>query len=249
VSHPIPLHTADRLERTFEALSQRVESSGDEGWVMRILAMLICRCLDHFVAMIEDLLAQIRAGTIVLPAWAYESSANPAQGQQNPRGRVRAPPSRVDDPSTVRAARRTRTSRDPQPRDPGDAAASAPERSAGLAPGHPGLTRSPPRPHIRRLEHGPRGVAGYPCAVPRPHFAGIGARGAALSLGHFVTISQRNTAAHDARGQEQFVLFRGAQKRVASPDAPNRCLTVSPPQEPPHCPTAPSQLRPRPRIR
>jgi hypothetical protein len=78
VSHPIPLHTADRLERTLEALSQRVESSGDEGWVMRILAMLICRCLDHFVAMIEDLLAKIRAGTIVLPAWAYEQSANPS---------------------------------------------------------------------------------------------------------------------------------------------------------------------------
>jgi hypothetical protein len=131
VSHAIPLHTADRLERVLDALSQRVASSGDEGWLMRIITMLICRYLDHIVEMFEDLLAQIRAGTIVLPDWAYEQSAiSPRREPQHHR--TTASSSRGPVPRRARAARADAPDR--------SAAADAPNPSAanfaGPAPCH-----------------------------------------------------------------------------------------------------------------
>jgi hypothetical protein len=168
VSHAIPLHTADRLERTFEALSQRVESSGDEGWVMRILAMLISRCLDHFVAMIEDLLAKIRAGTIVLPDWAYDPPTVPARREPGCQRMPLLPesadpaasPQRRDAPCRVLAAAAPRTNAF------GAVPAEAPEQS-NTARRRIKFTVVSLRLPIRRPTHGPRGVAGYPSAVPR----------------------------------------------------------------------------------
>jgi hypothetical protein len=166
VPHPIPLHTADRLERTFEALSQCVESSGEESWVMRILAMLISRCLDHFVAMIEDLLAKIRAGTIVLPDWAYEQSAIPAQcGTYRP---VHFAPQSA--PAT-----RARSSGHPAPARPTRAAITRPATASPAIPAPPRRmfpsgtpprrhaprpTPAPPQPRIsQKIALGPRGFA------------------------------------------------------------------------------------------
>jgi hypothetical protein len=161
VSHPIPLHTADRLERTLEALSQRVESSGDEGWVMRILAMLISRCLDHFVEMIEDLLAKIRAGTIVLPDWAYDPPAIPAEGQNNPHGRpsagIRRRATGADASSSVTA-----------PREPGYQDTPPPPVLVGPAAPHRaefGVVRL--YLPMRCPKHATRGVAGPPPDAPR----------------------------------------------------------------------------------
>jgi hypothetical protein len=157
VSHPIPLHTADRLERTFEALSQRVESSGEESWVMRILAMLISRCLDHFVAMIEDLLAKIRAGTIVLPAWAYEQAAMPASRPTAPQPLAPAEP-------LAPGSRRFRASR---ANHPADKTGGAPEPSTAATPPRLILTATPPRLVIRGSGPAPYVVAFHSSAVPR----------------------------------------------------------------------------------
>jgi hypothetical protein len=175
VSHPIPLHTADRLERTLEALSQRVASSGDEGWVMRILAMLISRCLDHFIEMIEDLLAKIRAGTIVLPDWAYEQSANPAAREtEMPR----------------RTATRARSLASRCVRAPRDAHADA-EPHASLASQRPDFMRPPPspRPPLIRREPASLGVRFYPSHAVRMPAENFGRWCAAPRHVHFVTIS------------------------------------------------------------
>jgi hypothetical protein len=174
VSHPIPLHTADRLERTLEALSERVGSSGEESWVMRILAMLISRCLDHFVEMIEDLLAKIRAGTIVLPDWAYDPPAIPADDGTGARRSAPPPRAAADPPAASRrgvASRHIRAPRDTLAGASGEALFDVPgqhaARSAAVAPGVPVFTLSPTRAPIYRVACAPHGVADYRSAVPR----------------------------------------------------------------------------------
>jgi hypothetical protein len=127
---------------------------------MRILAMLISRCLDHFVAMIEDLLAKIRAGTIVLPDWAYDPPAEQA-GYCTERRRAAAPRSRTH------AANHMRTSGVAGADDPSDAPSDGPEQSADLAPCRLQFTRPPACVPRRLPEPAPRGLAGYPSVVPR----------------------------------------------------------------------------------
>jgi hypothetical protein len=142
-------------------LSQRVESSGDEGWVMRILAMLICRCLDHFVEMIEDLLAKIRAGTIVLPDWAYEQSANSANGETGKR-QAAATRARVSASSRPCAAQHGALANDPR-----NGPACAHQRSVAAVQRRPRLTFSARGLAARRCDPAPSRLAWHPPRVPR----------------------------------------------------------------------------------
>jgi hypothetical protein len=153
VSHPLPLHPADRLERVLDDMRQSVASSGDEGWLMRIVAMVICRFLDQILEMLVGVLAEIRAGTIVLPDWAYDSPITasrplPVDGAA-PSQRSRA--TGANTPSTAPACAA-------EPRAPETAALVA-RRVEYIA--------SSSRLRIRRPAHGPGGHAFHPSAVPR----------------------------------------------------------------------------------
>jgi hypothetical protein len=182
VSHPIPLHTADRLERAFEASSRCVAARGPKGWVMRIVAYFACQYARAVIELLEGLLAEYRAGTLVFPELAGDPPTVAADSDTEER---RGASRRARGPAMCRARARHRAPCDDpgDAGDPVDAPASAPERSAAIAPRRLVFAVSPAHPpslrpeRNRRPEHGPRGMAGYPCAVPRPGFAEIGGRG------------------------------------------------------------------------
>jgi hypothetical protein len=194
VSHPVPLHTADRLERALDASSRFVAARGAKGWVMRIVAYFACQYCEAVIGLLEGLLAEYRAGTLILPAMADDSPASAAnhvtakpltaaRRDRRPAARgTRAPcandPSAVD-PSAV----------DPGGVDPRAVPANASERNAA-APRCMHFSVVPRRLPIRRPGQGPRGVAGYPSAVPRAAAQKIGCWRLALTHAHFVALSK-----------------------------------------------------------
>jgi hypothetical protein len=166
VSHPIPLHTAERLERALEASSRCVAARGAKGWVMRIVAYFACQYARAVIELLEGLLAEYRAGTLVLPNGVEESFTTPAEheagkprtamsrAQGTASRRVRAP-GRVPAPGCVPAH---------DPCDDND----ADTREQGAAPPRRmEFNVAPPRLPIRHAGHGPRGVAWHPSVVPR----------------------------------------------------------------------------------
>jgi hypothetical protein len=168
VSHPIPLHTAGKLERALEASSRFVAARGAKGWVMRIVAYFACQYCEAVIGLLEGLLAEYRAGTLVLPGLLDDSSTVTAASEtaERPaRPRSRGP-----------AARRMRAPRGAPASDPRDAPAVARQQSAAGAPIRPRLTLSPLHLELRRPEHGSLGLAGHPSHVPRwpaPAFGGL----------------------------------------------------------------------------
>jgi hypothetical protein len=169
VSHPIPLHTAERLERAFEASSQCVAARGVKGWVMRIVAYFACQYARAVIELLEGLLAEYRAGTLVLPGTVDDSSTHPAGVSPRhpaPR-RVRAP--RANGPRAT----------------PADAQADSPEQSDVPAPRRMTFSVSPARHPIHRPEPAPRVVDFHPSAVPRTRNTPIGAHRAQSDARHF----------------------------------------------------------------
>jgi hypothetical protein len=153
VSHPIPLHTAGKLERALEASSRFVAARGAKGWVMRIVAYFACQYCEAVIELLEGLLAEYRAGTLVFPDRADES---PVVADECETAKHPLAASRSRSPAVRRA---------PAPR------AGAPHESAAKTPVpaqfHPVFAVAPPRPPVRRPEPKPRGLAAYPSAVPR----------------------------------------------------------------------------------
>jgi hypothetical protein len=167
VSHTLPLHTADRLERAFEASSRFVAARGPKGWVMRIVAYFACQYARAVIELLEGLLAEYRAGTLVLPEMVDDASPIPAE-----RGtRRRRPASRSRRPA-ARGIHAPRVS-----------ASDAPEPSAPLAP----LRHVP----TRRAANPPRRLAGDPSRVPRWSNEKFGFWAAAPSHAHFITLSKQ----------------------------------------------------------
>jgi hypothetical protein len=160
VSHPIPLHTAERLERALEASSQRVAARGPKGWVMRIVAYFACQYCEAVIGLLEGLLAEYRAGTLVLPGMLDDASAIPTDhataqhpsarpGARRPSmRRVRAP---TADPSGTQAA----------------IAGQSHARYATPAPRRPRLTVVSGCPESGRHAASPRPRGCHPSAVPR----------------------------------------------------------------------------------
>jgi hypothetical protein len=166
VSHPTLLHHAERLERALEASSQFVAARGPKGWVMRIVAFFACQYARAVIELLEGLLAEYRAGTLILPEMVDDPSTGPARGDpgsQATRPRVPSTP-RVRSPSAADvSAAGVSAAGVGAPR---AVPAGSPERYVP-EPRRPGFGMSPPRPPIRRPEHGPRGLAGHPSVVPR----------------------------------------------------------------------------------
>jgi hypothetical protein len=188
VSHPIPLHTAERLERAFEASFQRVAARGAKGWVMRIVAYFACQYAAAVIELLEGLLAEYRAGTLVFPARGDDSSTNPADGETREQ---RTATSGARGP----ASRSSRASHGAHADNPSDGTADSPERSAAPSPRppspcHPAFTFPSPRPSIRRPEHGPRGGVFHPSHVPRSPIFEIEGKGRLERLAHIVAISK-----------------------------------------------------------
>jgi hypothetical protein len=188
VSHPIPLHPADSLERVLEDMRQCVASRRDEGWATRAVMVLIRYELLRVLDILIGLLADFRAGKLppVLPA-DCETRAQ----------RTAAPPpasaAAVDSRPQGAAARHIRAPGNRPANSTSDASGDAPEHIAAqhgpLTPHHPGSPASPSRPLRHRLGRGPRGIAGYPSAVPRPPAASAGWLDAKPTHAHFVAYS------------------------------------------------------------
>jgi hypothetical protein len=179
VSHPIPLHAAGKLERALDAQLQRFAARGAKGWVMRIVAYFACQYARAVIELLEGLLAEYRAGTLVLPAMLDDPSTIPAECdtgyRQNPRARVRALARGVDDSSTNPARCEPRTTESPQM--PAEPAASP--------------ARVPARVMVPRRMRVPSGaIAGDPPAVPIPPAEKFGDWVATPTHAHFVTITE-----------------------------------------------------------
>jgi hypothetical protein len=165
VSHPIPLHTVERLERALDASLQRVAARGPREWVRRIVAFFFCQYCEAVIGLLEGLLAEYRAGTLVFPDRVDDASTIPAE-YKTPKRRAAA--SRPRGP----AVRRVRAGGCADTDEPAGAPGQSAAQDATLALRRPVLIVSAivstPHPPIRRPGSGPRGVAGYPSVVPRP---------------------------------------------------------------------------------
>jgi hypothetical protein len=174
VSHPIPLHTAGKLERALAASSRFVAARGPKGLVMRIVAYFACQYCEAVIGLLEGLLAEYRAGTLVLPGIVDDpSTAAPAD-------RDTAKPRTAPRRARVPATRRMRA-----PREPNAAPRVVQVRyRPDFIVGRECCPARPPK-------HGPRGVAGYPSVVPRWPVEKFSNLDIARSHVHFVTISER----------------------------------------------------------
>ena len=155
MSHPIPFHTAERLERALDALFRRVGARGAKGWVKRIVAFFFCQYCEAVIELLEGLLAEYRAGTLVFPSRVDNSAAGPAVASPRPPAsrRVRAPRANV----------------------PRATLADAAEPSDAPAPRRLTFTVSPGRAPIDPREPAPCAVGFHPSAVPRRPLTPIGA--------------------------------------------------------------------------
>jgi hypothetical protein len=194
VSHPIPLHTADKLERAMDACLQRAVARGAKGWVMRIVAYFACQYAGAVIELLEGLLAEYRAGTLILPGRPYDPSTV-SEGYETERHRAAA--------SRRPAARRSRASRATRANNPCannpcannpcannscDDPADAAEPSAAVAPRRRALVlASSPLP-MRRPGPAPRGLCGHPSVVPRAPAQKLSASSIAHMHAHFVTM-------------------------------------------------------------
>jgi hypothetical protein len=179
VSHPIPLPHADRLERALLASSRFVAARGGKGWVARIWAFFACQYECAVIELLQDLLAEYRAGTLVLPAMVDDSSTSTADDEaRKPRAAARR--------SRRPASPRTRA---PGANDPCAVPAEAPEQGAA-APRRMHVNAVPRPQPIRRRDHGPRGITVHPSVVARWPREKFGAWGPALSHPHFVAFSK-----------------------------------------------------------
>jgi hypothetical protein len=169
VSHRIPLPTAGKLERALEASSRFVAARDPKGLVMRIVAYFACQYCEAVIGLLEGLLAEYRAGTLVLPGMVDDSSAIRADYETGVRRATspsrRAAPHRVH--ASGGAPADDSPAEDPRADDP-RADDSGPDDS-GPEPARrrPQFTLPPPRLPIGRHGFGPRGVVGHPSAVPR----------------------------------------------------------------------------------
>jgi hypothetical protein len=185
VSHPIPFHTVERLERALEASSRFVTARGRKGWVMRIVAYFACQYCEAVIELLEGLLAEYRAGTLVLPGMADDSSPIPDNCETGRRrtARPRARPA---------AARRVRSPHDDSVDDrraiPADARQPGAAENAVVASRRVETPPSSSRPPIRRPAHGPGGRAFHPSAVPRWPIRESGLTTAPPKHAYFVTI-------------------------------------------------------------
>jgi hypothetical protein len=168
LSHPIPLHPDADLAVVLDDMRQSVAAWGDEGMVMRFFRASICLMLLSILDTLIELLADFRAGRLppVLPA-LDESFAIPA----------------ANGPPRQRTAAR-RGQRPASPRTPRAMPAEASESSA-VAPCRTEFTVVP----LCLAEHGPRGVAGHPSAVPRAPGEKFGAWGSLSTHVHIVAYS------------------------------------------------------------
>jgi hypothetical protein len=185
VSHPIPLHPDADLAVVLDDLRQSVAAWGDEGMVSRFFRASICLMLLSILDTLIDLLADFRAGRLppVLPA--LERSGKPAtSGTKDQRG-IEPPQAAAAGAAGASPRRSTgRLVRAPS----ADASSGAPAE----APIRPGVFLAPRRIRNRCPEHGPRGVAFDPSAVPRWPTEKIGHWRVQRSRVHFVTISDRS---------------------------------------------------------
>jgi hypothetical protein len=182
VSHPIPLHTAKRLERALEASSRFVAARGPKWWVMRIVAFFACQYAAAVIELLEGLLAEYRAGTLILPEMVDDSWTDPDQREPA-------------EPRLASGSRRAASRRTDVPRDmPSDMPADVPEQS-GRRTRPLEFTLSPPCLLVNRPEQDPRGIADYPSAVPRAYAGKIGCSGITPTHVHFVAISKHFSAA------------------------------------------------------
>jgi hypothetical protein len=179
VSRPISLHTADRLERALYAQLQCVAARGAKGWVMRIVAYFACQYARAVIELLEGLLAEYRAGTLVLPAMVDDSSTPPADCGTAKQGTKPARPSGV----AVRGLRPPGNTHANRSREaPSEAREACAARYAAIAPCRPAFVRSAPRRPIRRPNAAPRHLAGHPPAVPRARLKNSGAGGCFLAM-------------------------------------------------------------------
>jgi hypothetical protein len=192
VSHPIPLHTVERLERALQASSRYVAARGPKGWVMRIVAYFACQYARAVIELLEGLLAEYRAGTLVFPAMVDDSSTIAAQ-RGTEREPTVPPPHAPADPA-VESPRRlaSRRGRGPgavcvQPSD--GAPCEASEHGDSLAQTRAEFALSLPRRPIRYSDAAPRFIAGHPSRVPRPPGAAFGGGGMTPTHVHYVSIS------------------------------------------------------------
>jgi hypothetical protein len=172
VSHPIPLHTAERLERAFEASSRFVAARGPKGWVMRIVAYFACQYARAVIELLEGLLAEYRAGTLVLPGMVDDSSAMPPDHET---GEPRTAASRSRGPALRRAPDSGRDSGAPggtpgiAPADvPYGAPAAETEQTAArhVAPTSRGIAIALSAPRLPAHRRDPRRAASL--AIPQP---------------------------------------------------------------------------------
>ena len=185
MSHPIPLHPASGLERSIHEMRQCLRPSGDESWLTRILIMLICRELNRFLDMLEDLLAELRAGTLTI-ARRLDDAPTLAP-QRGPADHATTAAPRVpDDP--VASHPRSPASRRIRTPGIGDRQTDAPKQSTAPSPSCTEITRISPRRAINRAGAGSRGDALHPSTVPRWTAAALGGLVEVPTLDYVVAI-------------------------------------------------------------
>jgi hypothetical protein len=185
-----------RITVVLDDLRQNVAAWGDEGMVMRVFRASICLMLLGILDTLIDLLADFRAGRLppVLPA--EDETVIPSKQETEDTGS--ATPQSGD--TAVPRSRGIYAARAPFADDPraGDAIAvdplgdpvDAPEQNVTIAPFRRRTARAPSRLPIRRPEPAPRGLAGYPSAVPRPPAQKSGHWDHQITHAHFITISK-----------------------------------------------------------